>query len=127
WKGKKLDVDLYTGSEYAGRATTFDPISSAYVGYGSPFANNSGCSTEQPPTSSNGFIPASLSKCTADTRAIIEGTAAVWYRFYNGPRGRFQYGMQYSYISRNTWSGANGIQPHGIDGMIYTSFRYYLP
>jgi len=60
------------------------------------------------------------------TRALIEGTIGFWYRFYSGPRGRFQYGTQYSYVTRNTWSG-EGRQPNGLDGMVFTSFRYYLP
>jgi len=41
-------------------------------------------------------------------------------------KGRLQFGPQFSYVTRNTWSG-NGIEPHGIDGMVFTSFRYYLP
>jgi hypothetical protein len=76
------------------------------------------------PTS--GYDPGSLSNCTADTRALVEGTVGFWYRFYNGPRGRFQYGTQYSYVTRNAWSGVGG-QPHGIDNMVFTSFRYILP
>jgi hypothetical protein len=127
WNGKKLSVYAYTGAEYAGRATSYDPIINAYVGYGSPFANNSGCSTEQPPLANGGFLPASLSKCTGDTRVVIEGTGGFWYKFFSGPQGSFRYGIQYSYVTRNTWSGANGLQPHGIDGMIFSSFRYYLP
>jgi hypothetical protein len=67
-----------------------------------------------------------LANCTADTRALIEGTAGFWYKFYSGPRGSFRFGTQYSYITRNTWSGVGG-DPHGIDNMIFTSFRYYLP
>jgi len=30
-------------------------------------------------------------------------------------------------VSKNTWAGANGIQPQAIDPMFYTSFRYYIP
>ena len=37
-----------------------------------------------------------------------------------------QWGPQYSYVVRNTWSGAGG-QPHGVENMFFTSFRYYLP
>jgi hypothetical protein len=55
-----------------------------------------------------------------------------WYRVYNGEKGRVQWGAQYSYITRNTWVGSSGTagvasQPHGIDNMLFTSFRYYLP
>jgi len=133
WHGKKLDVYLYTGAEYASRTNDFDAATNAYVGYGSTHFNNSGCYTETAPSTAfpSGFNPGSLGKCTADTRALIEGTAGFWYRFYNGPRGRFQFGTQYSYVTRQTWSGVaatgtNGA-PEGLDGMVFTSLRYYLP
>jgi len=79
-----------------------------------------------------GFTPTPLANCTADTRAVIEGTAGFWYRFYNGPKGKFQFGTQYSYVTRQTWSGitptsAPSGAPEGLDGMVFTSFRYYLP
>ena len=137
WSRKKLSLVAYTGAEYAGRAADYDPISGKPVGYGAPGFNNSGCYAEQPPATSTsngtaGFDPGSLANCTADTRAVIEGTAGLWYRFYNGPRGRFQFGTQYSYVTRQTWSGKGfskdaGVTPEGIDNMVYTSFRYYLP
>lgn len=133
WKGKKLDVYLYTGAEYDGRTWDYDVNTATYVGYGAPSFKNSGCYTETAPSFgvTAGFNPGSLSKCTADTRAAIEGTAGFWYRFYNGPRGRFQFGTQYSYVTRQTWSGVgsagNSGQPEGIDGMVFTSLRYYLP
>ena len=134
WHGKKLDVYTYTGAEYASRTASFDPITGKEVGYGAPLFNNAGCYTELPPAVNTGFTPTSLASCTADTRAVIEGTAGFWYRFYNGPRGRFQFGAQYSYVTRQTWSGvgpsgagAPGVTPEGLDGMVFTSFRYYLP
>jgi hypothetical protein len=62
---------------------------------------------------------------------VLARTAGFWYRFYNGPKGRFQYGMQYSYATRETWSGVAAPftdgSPKGLDGMVFTSFRYYLP
>jgi hypothetical protein len=133
WHGKKLDVYAYGGGEYDGRTDDYDANTSEYVGYGSPHFNNSGCYTETAPSFgvTAGFNPGSLSKCTADTRVIAEGTLGFWYRFYNGPRGRFQFGTQYSYVTRETWSGTPGTgtsgSPSGLDNMVYTSFRYYLP
>ncbi|MGA9388829.1 MAG: hypothetical protein WBV69_00155 [Candidatus Sulfotelmatobacter sp.] len=134
WHGPKLDIYLNAGAEYAGRAADFDPISGKYVGYGSPFFSNTGCYSETSPSLSGGFFPGSLSSCTADTRALIEGTAGFWYRFYTGPKGRLQFGTQYSYVTRQTWSGvgpsgsgAPGVTPEGLDNMVFTSFRYYLP
>jgi|HubBroStandDraft_6_1064221.scaffolds.fasta_scaffold00005_116 hypothetical protein len=131
WHGKKLDIYAYAGGEYAQRTFNVDPVTGKSVGYGAPTFNNSGCSTELPPTVNTGFTPTGLADCTADTRAISEGTVGFWYRFYSGPRGRFQFGSQYSYVTRETWSGtpAPGTSgaPSGLDNMVYTSFRYYLP
>jgi hypothetical protein len=136
WHGKKLDVYLYTGAEYAARTASFDHNLAkgvgAQVGYGAPTFSNTGCYTELVPTVNTGFTPTTLANCTSDTRAVIEGTAGFWYRFYNGPRGRFQFGTQYSYVTRQTWSGITPVSapsgsPEGIDGMVFTSFRYYLP
>jgi hypothetical protein len=137
WRSKKWDIYGYGGVEYAARTYSFDPLADkgtgADVGYGAPTFNNTGCYTETAP-GSGGFSPGTLANCTGDSRAVIEGTAGFWYRFYSGPRGRFQFGTQYSYVTRNTWSGVGGLpagspglEPNGLDSMIFTSFRYYLP
>ena len=127
WHAPKVDIYFNTGAEYASRATTFDAVTNKTVGYGSPLFSNSGCFTETGPVNNSGFLPGGLGSCTADTRILIEGTAGFWYRIYNGPRGRVQWGPQFSYVTRKAWSGAAGFEPHGIDGMVFTSFRYYLP
>lgn len=127
WHGPKLDVYANAGAEYAARAYSFDSFLNANVGYGAPTFNNSGCGTETLPSNGTGFLPGGLGKCTADTRVLMEGTVGFWYRVHQGPKGRIQWGPQYSYVSRQAWSGANGLQPHGIDQMVFTSFRYYLP
>jgi hypothetical protein len=132
WHSKKLDLYFYTGAEYAGRAYDFDAISGKEVGYGAPLFSNYGCYLETAPTVNTGFAPGTLANCTADTRVVIEGTGGFWYRFYSGPRGRFQFGTQYSYLTRQTWSGAGltkgtSVAPEGIDNMVFVSFRYYLP
>ena len=123
----KLDVYFNTGAEYAGRAADFDAITGKYVGYGAPQFNNSGCFSETlPGTTVAGFTPGSLANCTADTRVMIEGTAGFWHKIHQGPKGRVQWGLQYSYLDRQAWSGS-GFEPHGIDNMVFSSFRYYLP
>jgi hypothetical protein len=141
WHGKKLDVFSYVGSEYAARTYSYDRIQSltsttpVFVGYGAPTFNDIGCYTETVPGTSvfvSGPVPGSLSKCSAQTRDITEGTIGFWYRFHNGPRGRYQSGMQYSYVTRQTWSGEGftkgvGVSPEGLDNMVFASFRYYLP
>jgi hypothetical protein len=151
----KLDVNFYVGGEYDARTayakTAGGPNNE---GYGGQDLNNFGCNTEILPfaaqsTSTStgiptgvaggtGFIPGALQNCTGDTRNLIEGTVNFWYRFYNGPKGRLQWGIQYSNYVRNTWSGvgtgtASGITyvtngaPHVDENMVFTSFRYYLP
>ncbi|MGB7599098.1 MAG: hypothetical protein WBM24_02235 [Candidatus Sulfotelmatobacter sp.] len=129
---KKLDVYLDAGGEYAGRAAGYDPIENKFIGYGNPNLSNKGCYTETPPIVGSGFIPGSLGGCTGDTRVVMEGTIGYWYRLYTGPKGRFQYGIQYSYVARDTWDGTGftkgmSVSPSGLDNMVFTSFRYYLP
>jgi FKBP-type peptidyl-prolyl cis-trans isomerase len=137
----KLDIYAYIGGEYAGR-TTFN---AGKTGYGNFARRDDGCSVETLPLAApaaainttavlgaNGFIPGALANCDGDTRNILEGTIGFWYRFYNGPKGRMQFGMQYSYVDRNTWSGVGATAgstagPNGIDSMVFTSMRYYLP
>jgi hypothetical protein len=137
----KLDIYAYVGGEYAGRTT----YNSGKTGYGNFARRDDGCSVETLPIAApgaavnttavlgaNGFIPGALSNCDGDTRVILEGTIGFWYRFYQGPKGRVQFGAQYSYVDRNTWSGAGATSgttadPHGLDNMLFTSFRYYLP
>jgi hypothetical protein len=101
-------------------------------GYGSKFSNNTGCSTETLPSATG--TPGTGGTCAGDTRYIQENTVGFWYKFYQGDKGRVQFGMQYSYFWRNAWSGSGGltagsagIGPHAVDNMIWTSFRYYLP
>jgi len=123
-------------------ATTSTKISTTGIGgYGSPFATNSGCQKELPPSNSLGqfppasapFTPNSGGSCAGDTRLIGEGTLGFWYKFYNGPKGGFRLGIQYSYFEKYGWSGngnvagAAGIAPKAVDNMIWTSIRYYLP
>ena len=120
----KWDLNLYGGGQYAGRQASL--YKGKPVGYGSPLFVNSGCGTETLPTLANGYGPGALANCSGNTRVIFEGTAAFFYKFYNGPKGRLQLGGQYSYVSRDAWSGIGG-QPEAIENMVFSSFRYYLP
>ena len=155
----KLDIYAYAGQEYGGRAayqgyTTITvtntpaipatPTSGAipatsntsiklnqFGGYGSPFANNSGCSTENPPSTQ--LLPSGGGTCAGDIRAITEGTIGFWHKIYTGPKGGVRWGIQYSYITKTGWSGNNGVataigvSPKAVDNMLFTSFRYYIP
>jgi hypothetical protein len=136
----KMDVYAYVGGEYDARTAFIN--AGKGEGYGSPFADNAGCFAEPAPGSSTstatgvggatGFVPGTVATCTGDTRNIVQGTLGYWYRFYKGPKGTVQWGEQYSYIVRNTWSGTDsgttaGLAPHGVESMVISSFRYYLP
>jgi hypothetical protein len=129
----KFDVYLNYGIEYAFRAfyDTSNGVTTSSVGYGSPFFNNSGCNTEVPPGGVG--APGAGGTCNGDVRNIQEATIGFWQRFYKGSKGTVQWGLQYSYLAKNTWSGNNntpsavGSQPKAIDNMVFTSFRYILP
>jgi len=126
----KWDFYFDGGGEYVSNWAR--PYNGTLVGYGVYTANNTGCGTETLPTNNNGYAPGGLGSCTGQTRVLIEGTTGFWYKPYNGPKGRLQMGLQYSYITRNTWAGTNNYKsapysPQAIDNMVFTSFRYYLP
>jgi hypothetical protein len=152
---KRLDLYAYVGGEYEQRAA-FESLTGKAAGYGNPKFDNTGCYNEAPPAATvtnvltptdtagvagsttipvpgavgtpltTGFNPAGPGHCSGNTRNILEGTLGFWYRLYNGPKGRIQFGPQYSYIDRNTWSGM-GASPNAIENMVLSSFRYYLP
>jgi hypothetical protein len=156
----KLDLYAYWGFEYAWRAgysgydsvtitktaaipatatspaipatTTTKITTNGIGGYGNFAANNTGCATEGVPV--NDFNPSSGSNCAGDIRIIQEPTVGFWYKFYQGSKGRFQFGVQYSYLWKDAYSGTGGvaagaapIAPKANDNMVWTSFRYYLP
>ena len=128
----KLDVYFNGGEDYVGRRFSTDVVSGKVVGYGSPTFNDSNCYTETVP-GGGGFAFGGLT-CSGQTQRVIEGTFGFWIKPYNGPKGRIQFGPQYSYMVRDAWTGSGTsagtgpfIAPHGIDNMFMTSFRYYLP
>ncbi len=131
----KLDVFFNYGVEYAYRTDfNFTNVAGANVavGYGSPFFNNSGC--ELAPTLPTGdFTATNNGTCSGNTRNIQEGTVGFWHKIYDGPKGGLRWGLQYSYFTKNSWSGNNntpaavGINAKAVDNMLWTSFRYYIP
>jgi len=103
------------------------PTASA-VGYGSRLQNNAACNVTANPGyngSSTGYY--SGASCGAQTRNVQEITGGYWYDIYKGNAGRLRQGLQYGYAVREGWSGLNGIGAKGIENMVFTSFRYYLP
>jgi hypothetical protein len=102
--------------------------SASALGYGSRVLSNSACNTNASPGfngGSTGYYPGG--SCGAQTRDVQEITGGYWYDFYKGDKGRFRQGIQYGYAVREGWSGASGIGAKGIDNMVWTSLRYYLP
>ncbi|WP_213807127.1 hypothetical protein [Granulicella sp. dw_53] len=122
---KNLDLFSYFGTEYAQRTYYRNPTTGELVGYAPPTASNAGCNTEAVPTAGTGFAPGT-GICLGATRAIIQGSVGWVYRFYNGPAGKLQYGVAYSYLTREGWTGIGG-SPKATNNMVYTSFRYYIP
>jgi hypothetical protein len=113
---------------YPETQTTWKTSFTGAGGYGGPTANNVGCSVELPPAGNS--APNGGANCAGDTRYISEATLGFWHRVYQGEKGRLQWGIQYSYFYRNSWSGVAGAvsgQPHAVDNMVWTSFRYYIP
>jgi hypothetical protein len=107
---------------------TWKAPTAAALGYGSRLLSNSACNTNANPGyngSSTGYY--SGGGCGAQTRDVQEGTGGYWYDIYKGDRGRLRQGLQYSYAVREGWSGASGIGAKGIENMVFTSLRYFLP
>jgi hypothetical protein len=127
----RLDVYFNGGEDYVGRRYQTDAFSGKVVGYGGPTFSDSGCYAETAPSSNSGFGFGSIS-CSGNTQRVIEGTFGFWIKLHSGPKGRLQLGPQYSYVSRDAWTGTGAttgtfVAPHGVDNVFYTSFRYYLP
>jgi hypothetical protein len=121
---KKLDVFGYAGSEYVQR-TYYRSSTGTLVGYAPPTASNAGCNIEAVPTTGTGYAPGA-STCVGATRVLVQGSAGWVYRLYTGPAGRLQYGLAYSYLTRDGWTGVGGA-PKATNNFVYTSFRYYIP
>ncbi len=142
YHSKKWDIYSNVGAEYVQRTVYL--TGTTLVGYGPGNGNTTACNTEVTPTApssgiyppnSTGFNPGSGS-CPVDTRNIIEGTIGAWYKIYNGPKGRIQFGPEYEYVVRNVWAcdfhavtcaATSAFSPHAVENIFLTSFRYYLP
>jgi len=121
---KRLDLFGYAGSEYVQR-TFYRNGAGTQVGYAPPSANNTSCNIESAPVTGSGYAPGA-SACLGATRALMQGSVGWIYRIYSGPAGKLQYGVAYSYLTRNAWVGIGGA-PKATNNFVYTSFRYYIP
>jgi hypothetical protein len=131
---KRLMIYLNYGGDYIYRDYQ------GKVGYGDPLTSMTGCLTEPAPVTvptsgfggGTGFDPSTPGSCGNQNKDTQEFTAGEWYNFYNGPKGRMRFGLQYSRWERDLWSGAGGTtnpggSANGADNMFWTSFRYYVP
>lgn len=125
----KFDWYVYAGNEYLGRnaGSMLDLTGTLkQFGYGNPTLNIANCYTP---------IPESSYACSANFKAITQGTTGFYYRMYKGPFGTLQYGVQLSYTHKGFWDGQNGATgvPGGLAGpkanetMVLTNFRYFIP
>jgi hypothetical protein len=135
WSGTTLGAPSVAKSAAGVYGGHWAAPSVAAVGYGSYYLSNSACLTTAAPGyngSSTGYYPGG--SCGAQTKDVQEFTAGYWYDFYRGDYGRLRQSIQYGYAVRQSWTGAvvssngpNGVGTKGVDNMIFTSFRYYLP
>ena len=128
----RLNVYLNYGADYINRNYVLN--GTTQVGYGTRSANMSGCATEtfNATAGAAGGAPITPANCTGNTKDVQEFTAGYWFNFYNGSKGRFRQGIQYAWFERDLWSGAGGTTNpggggKGVDNMVFTSLRYYLP
>jgi len=106
----ELDLYAYYGDEKENAVQT--TIGANHYGFGSPFANVTGCSVEG-------------ATCAPDLREESQITGGLWDKIYTGPFGQVRVGLQYSYTQLTAFAGATGGAPKTNDNMIFTSFRYY--
>jgi hypothetical protein len=118
----KLDVYVYGGDQYVGKeafSTTNAEGKIVPAGYGSVLVNNTNCEVE--------VIPTGGAACGAQNKNLADVTSGFWYRLWQGPFGRLQFGAQVEYFWRNTYSAVEGGAPSGNDVVGLTSVRFYLP
>ncbi len=131
----RLNIYMNYGGDYLDRDYVING-SGAQVGYGNRSAAMSSCLIE--PNPGNGGVNQSAdptgagSSCAGSNKDVQEFTGGYWFNIYNGPKGRLRQGFQYSYMLRNLWSGNGGTAnpsntAEGVDNMVFTSLRYYLP
>ncbi|HEY1500051.1 MAG TPA: hypothetical protein VGF88_10775 [Acidobacteriaceae bacterium] len=106
--------EVHPTTRFDGYAFGADEYLPRNYGYGLKTIDNSKC-----------FLEAGFS-CSASVKNLEAATTGFWYRFYKGPGGTLQYGADYVYVLKESWSGIGGA-PHGIENVIESSFRYYLP
>ena len=108
---KLLDLYGFAGEEIDDARAFTSPTGVAY-GYGNPNYLNTGCYTE------------GSAICVGNTHSIKQITGGFWQKVYQGPFGRAQMGIQYSYTERTSFAGA-GVTALSKQNMGFLAFRYY--
>ena len=128
----KADIYFNAGAEYAGRAAGYDPITKRLWVMDRLFFGNTGCLTETGPGAARISARQSFQLHGGHSRGhrrhgqasgqVLDATKEKlkW--------GRIQMGPQYSVRdSQHLVRCGLPNEPQGIDNMVFTSFRYYLP
>jgi hypothetical protein len=115
---KANDLYAYFGVEHVSARADLGLVKgkeTTLAGYGSPLINNISCFTE------NATTPAA---CNPTTSGDAEITVGNWWKFIQGPYGKMQVGLQYSYVKRYVFQGI-GPTPKTDENMLFVSFRWY--
>lgn len=143
-----IDVYGFAGVEQVqGNYATNAANTAVVSGYGSPFANNSGCfNVAQAETGGTAAGTAPIiggnnvvASCAGNSKRLWEITGGFWDKLYKGSFGEVRVGVQYEYIQRELFQGsgastvaANGFaapalrfSPHQNENVVMTSLRYY--
>jgi len=111
-----LDIYAFAGREQQDRTANVS-VGGTNYGLGNYLLDARACAYEV-------GAPAGTA-CNVQTRAIQQETAGFWHKLYVGSFGRVQWGMQYSYTERDSFSGIGGVAAKGDENIVMTSFRYY--
>jgi hypothetical protein len=115
---KANDLYAYFGVEHVSARADIGLVKgkeTTLAGFGSPLINNISCFTEDAAT------PAA---CNPTTSGDAEITVGNWWKFIQGPYGKMQVGLQYSYVKRYVFQGI-GPTPKTDENMLFVSFRWY--
>jgi hypothetical protein len=110
-----LGREKASARSFVGTLTVGGTLLGPYAyGYGSPAYNNAGCYT----------LGAAAATCAANTSQLNEISLGGWWKYYQGMLGNLQFGLQGSYVQRDTFGGIGGAPVSGVF-IAQASFRFY--
>lgn len=103
----------YAGTERS-TATAASLVGTTLYGYGNPRLDDSGCATLG-------------GTCKAQPKSVTQFTIGGWWKFYRGPVGNMQLGLQASRTKLEAFSATDdgGKAPSTSINIVMASFRYY--